>query len=80
MYFNRGNFYDFASLGSTMINYVNWMFLEKYTYPFEFSTVEMPYETYNGVNVRLRYVLKVTVTLGYAGSIIEYQDFVVILK
>uniref|UniRef100_A0A6N2KQ76 Arrestin-like N-terminal domain-containing protein n=1 Tax=Salix viminalis TaxID=40686 RepID=A0A6N2KQ76_SALVM len=60
--------------------YVNWMFLEKYTYPFEFSTVEMPYETYNGVNVRLRYVLKVTVTLGYAGSIIEYQDFVVILK
>lgn len=29
---------------------------ERKTYPFEFSTVEMPYETYNGVNVRLRYV------------------------
>ena len=28
---------------------------ERKTYPFEFSTVEMPYETYNGVNVRLRY-------------------------
>lgn len=27
---------------------------EKKTYPFEFSTVEMPYETYNGVHVRLR--------------------------
>ena len=27
---------------------------EKKTYPFEFSTVEMPYESYNGVNVRLR--------------------------
>lgn len=27
---------------------------ERKTYPFEFSTVEMPYETYNGVNVRLR--------------------------
>ncbi|KAF2299367.1 hypothetical protein GH714_031735 [Hevea brasiliensis] len=26
---------------------------ERKTYPFEFSTVEMPYETYNGVNVRL---------------------------
>lgn len=23
-------------------------------YPFEFSSVEMPYESYNGVNVRLR--------------------------
>ncbi|XP_061952025.1 vacuolar protein sorting-associated protein 26A-like isoform X3 [Populus nigra] len=50
---------------------------ERKTYPFEFSTVEMPYETYNGVNVRLRYVLKVTVTRAYAGSIIESQDFVV---
>ncbi|XP_019436474.1 PREDICTED: vacuolar protein sorting-associated protein 26A-like isoform X2 [Lupinus angustifolius] len=50
---------------------------EKKTYPFEFSTVEMPYETYNGVDVRLRYVLKVTISRGYAGSIMEYQDFVV---
>jgi vacuolar protein sorting-associated protein 26 len=29
--------------------------LECKTYPFEFSTVEMQYESYNGVNVRLRY-------------------------
>ncbi|KAH9780260.1 vacuolar protein sorting-associated protein 26A [Citrus sinensis] len=50
---------------------------ERKTYPFEFSTVEMPYETYNGVNVRLRYVLKVTVSRGYGGSVVEYQDFVV---
>lgn len=27
---------------------------ERKTFPFEFSSVEMPYETYNGVNVRLR--------------------------
>lgn len=27
---------------------------ERKAYPFEFSTVEMPYESYNGVNVRLR--------------------------
>jgi hypothetical protein len=27
---------------------------ERKMYPFEFSTVEMPYETYNGTNVRLR--------------------------
>lgn len=29
---------------------------ERKTFQFEFSTVEMPYETYNGVNVRLRLV------------------------
>lgn len=28
---------------------------ERKTYPFEFSTVEMQYESYNGQNVRLRY-------------------------
>lgn len=30
---------------------------ERKTYPFEFPTVEMPYDTYNGVNVRLRYYI-----------------------
>ncbi|CAN8302033.1 unnamed protein product [Cochlearia groenlandica] len=60
MYFDRGNFYDFTSLVRELD--VPGEIYERKTYPFEFSTVEMPYETYNGVNVRLRYVLKVTVT------------------
>ncbi|CAI8608057.1 unnamed protein product [Vicia faba] len=75
MYFDRGNFYDFTSLVRELD--VPGEIYERKTYPFEFSTVEMPYETYNGVNVRLRYVLKVTINRGYAGSIVEYQDFVV---
>ncbi|KAA0041222.1 vacuolar protein sorting-associated protein 26A-like [Cucumis melo var. makuwa] len=75
MYFDRGNFYDFTSLVRELD--VPGEIYERKTYPFEFSTVEMPYETYNGVNVRLRYVLKVTISRGYAGSIVEYQDFVV---
>ncbi|XP_022158323.1 vacuolar protein sorting-associated protein 26A-like isoform X1 [Momordica charantia] len=74
MYFDRGNFYDFTSLVRELD--VPGEIYEKKTYPFEFSTVEMPYETYNGVNVRLRYVLKITISRGYAGSIVEYQDFV----
>ncbi|GFZ06396.1 vacuolar protein sorting 26B [Actinidia rufa] len=74
MYFDRGNFYDFTSLVRELD--VPDEIYERKTYPFEFSTVEMPYETYNGVNVRLRYVLKVTISRGYAGSIVEYQDFV----
>ncbi|EOA13763.1 hypothetical protein CARUB_v10026855mg [Capsella rubella] len=75
MYHDRGNFYDFTSLVREID--VPGEIYERKTYPFEFSSVEMPYETFNGVNVRLRYVLKVTVTRGYAGSIVEYQDFVV---
>ncbi|XP_012843239.1 PREDICTED: vacuolar protein sorting-associated protein 26A isoform X2 [Erythranthe guttata] len=75
MYFDKGNFYDFTSLVRELD--VPGEIYERKTFPFEFSTVEMPYETYNGVNVRLRYVLKVTISRGYAGSITEYQDFVV---
>ncbi|CAN6564699.1 unnamed protein product [Malus baccata var. baccata] len=75
MYFDRGNFYDFTSLVRELD--VPGEIYERKTYPFEFSTVEMPYETYNGVNVRLRYVLKVTISRGYGSSIVEYQDFVV---
>ncbi|KAK7843720.1 vacuolar protein sorting-associated protein 26a [Quercus suber] len=50
---------------------------ERKTYPFEFSTVEMPHESYNGVNVRLRYILKVTIGRNYVTNMVEYQEFVV---
>ncbi|XP_042958264.1 vacuolar protein sorting-associated protein 26A-like isoform X4 [Carya illinoinensis] len=50
---------------------------ERKTYQFEFSTVEMPHESYNGINVRLRYILKVTIGRNYISNIVECQDFVV---
>lgn len=75
LYFDRGNFYDFTSLVRELD--VPGELYERKTYPFEFSTVEMPYESYNGVNVRLRYVLKVTISRNYVGNIVEYQDLVV---
>lgn len=37
----------------------------------------MPYESYNGINVRLRYILKVTISRNYVNNIVEYMDFVV---
>lgn len=43
-------------------------------YGFDFSTVEKPYETYNGINVRLRYMCRVTITRNY-GSITKEFDF-----
>ncbi|KAI3722119.1 hypothetical protein L2E82_33147 [Cichorium intybus] len=52
IYFDRGNFYDFTSLVRELD--VPGELYERKTFPFEFSSVEMPYETYNGVNVRLR--------------------------
>ena len=84
LYFDRGNFYDFTSLGTCIrvgqvlmrrvcvcaFTYDNLSPLcllvvreldipgeisERKIYPFEFQRVEMPYESYNGVNVRLRY-------------------------
>lgn len=46
------------------------------TYPFEFST-EKPYECYSGINVRLRYLVRVTITRNYGGSIVKDADFLV---
>ncbi|GMN47088.1 hypothetical protein TIFTF001_016270 [Ficus carica] len=75
LYFDRGNFYDFTSLVRELD--VPGELYEKKKYPFEFSTVEMPHESYNGVNVRLRYILKVTISRNYVSNIVECQDFVV---
>ncbi|KAJ4724534.1 Vacuolar protein sorting-associated [Melia azedarach] len=75
LYFDRGNFYDFTSLVREID--IPGELYERKTYPFEFSTVEMPYESYNGINIRLRYVLKVTISRNYVSNIVECQDFVV---
>lgn len=75
LYFDRGNFYDFTSLVRELE--IPGEIYEKKTYPFEFSSVEMPYESYNGTNVRLRYILKVTIGRNYVGNIVEYRDFCV---
>ncbi|CAO2149838.1 unnamed protein product [Urochloa humidicola] len=76
LYFDRGNFYDFTSLVRELD--VPGEIYERKTFPFEFSTVEMPYESYNGTNVRLRYILKVTIGRNYVGNIVETRDFCVI--
>lgn len=48
-------------------------------YPFDFATVDKPYETYTGLNVRLRYFLRVTVTTktAYVPNIVAEQDLLV---
>ncbi|KAK4780117.1 hypothetical protein SAY87_016223 [Trapa incisa] len=73
--FDKGNFYDFTSLVRELD--VPGELYERKIYPFEFSNVEMPHESYNGVNVRLRFILKVTISRNIVGNIVECQDFVV---
>jgi len=43
-------------------------------YPFEFNG-EKVHESYSGINVRLRYFVRVTLTRNYNGSFIKEQDF-----
>ncbi|KAG8090509.1 hypothetical protein GUJ93_ZPchr0011g27985 [Zizania palustris] len=72
---DRGNFYDFTSLVRELD--IPGEIYERKTYPFEFPTVEMPYESYIGRSAELLYVLEVTITRHYAGSIVEYREFCV---
>jgi len=74
LYFDKGNPQKFTTLvrelesagtmGSTKV------------YPFEFST-EKPYETYSGMNCRLRYFVRVTMSRTYNNHVVEEKDFAV---
>eukprot|EP00475_Leptophrys_vorax_P035878 TRINITY_DN5972_c0_g1_i1.p1 TRINITY_DN5972_c0_g1~~TRINITY_DN5972_c0_g1_i1.p1 ORF type:complete len:303 (-),score=21.74 TRINITY_DN5972_c0_g1_i1:222-1130(-) len=73
LYFDRGNFYDFTSLVRELD--IPGEISQRKIYPFEFQNVEMQYESYNGVNVRLRYILRVTITRSYSSNIVKEKDF-----
>lgn len=53
-----------------------WLCLRQ-TYPFDFSATEKPHESYHGLNVRLRYFIRVTVTRNFSGNSVKEQDFLV---
>jgi vacuolar protein sorting-associated protein 26 len=44
------------------------------SYSFEFSGMEQPYESYDGLNVRVRYLLRVTVTRNLLLHVVKEQD------
>merc|ERR1712184_77456 len=73
---DRGNTHDFLFLvrhltgPETLTNSRN--------YEFEFPSVEKPYESYTGTNVRLRYFIKATVMRGFSTpNITRELDFCV---
>lgn len=71
--FDRGNFYDFINLVHNL-DAPGELSAAK-VYPFEFSRVEMQYESYNGVNARLRYLLRVTVARSYSSNLVKDFKF-----
>lgn len=74
LYYDRGNTMKFTSLVRELE--VPGTLTETQVYPFEFNT-EKPYETYSGINVRLRYLIRVVITRNYSPSITKDQDFIV---
>lgn len=45
------------------------------TFPFNFLNVEKAHESYNGINVRLRYFIKFVIARQYSSNVVEEQDF-----
>jgi hypothetical protein len=72
MFYERGSSHEFVSLSKELasageITGVN-------EFPFEFSKAEKQYESYQGINVRLRYFVRVTVTRGLASTVTTEKD------
>mmetsp|Transcript_13550 Transcript_13550/g.40367 ORF Transcript_13550/g.40367 Transcript_13550/m.40367 type:complete len:299 (+) Transcript_13550:230-1126(+) len=76
LFYDRGTYYDFTCILRELDT--PGALAQTTQYPFDFSNAEKPYESYNGLNVRLRYFIRVTVTRGQmSGNLIKEQDFVV---
>lgn len=69
----RGHVYDFTSLVRELD--VPGEILDRKVYAFEFPAVEMPYESYYGVHVKLRYILRVTVGRNFPSNIVAVNEF-----
>lgn len=60
MFYDRGNHYEFLSLAQELA--APGELRAAQTFDFEFKNVEKQYESYHGINVKLRYFVRVTMT------------------
>jgi hypothetical protein len=72
LFYDRGNHYEFTSLVKELAPAGE--LTENKTYPFEFMNVEKQYESYNGINVRLRYFLRFTISRSFQANITKEMD------
>jgi vacuolar protein sorting-associated protein 26 len=73
MYYDRSNDHEFTCSVLELEPPGSFAQGEK-NYPFEFPKVDKQYESYNGINVRLRYYLRVTISRNYASNIVKETD------
>ena len=59
MFYDRGNHHEFTSLVKELA--APGELMKDRTFDFEFQNVEKQHETYTGINVRLRYFVRVTI-------------------
>ncbi|KAJ5640539.1 vacuolar protein sorting-associated protein 26 [Penicillium herquei] len=69
MFYDRGNHYEFLSLVQELA--APGELLHPQSFPFNFKNVEKQYESYNGINVKLRYFVRVTVSRRMADVVRE---------
>ncbi|EON61335.1 hypothetical protein W97_00548 [Coniosporium apollinis CBS 100218] len=74
MFFDRGNHYEFLSLGQELAAPGDLQHPQ--TFEFNFKNVEKQYESYNGINVKLRYFVRVTVSRRMADVVREKDIWV----
>lgn len=74
MFYDRGNHYEFLSLGQELA--APGELQHPQTFPFNFKNVEKQYESYNGINVKLRYFVRVTVSRRIADVVREKDIWV----
>ncbi|CAG8005076.1 unnamed protein product [Penicillium olsonii] len=69
MFYDRGNHYEFLSLVQELA--APGELLHPQSFPFNFKSIEKQYESYNGINVKLRYFVRVTVSRRMADVVRE---------
>ena len=69
---DRSNNFDFVSLTRELEP--EGSLFETTNYRFDFSSVEKPYESYSGINVRLRYFVRATVSKSYGSSNMQIES------
>jgi len=72
MFYERGNTHEFISQSTPLAAPGEMSGVNEYA--FEFTKIEKQHESYNGINVRLRYFLRLTVTRGLASTVTVEKD------
>jgi len=56
LFYDRGDHFEFTSVSRELAP-AGTLTEPEVEFPFDFADIEKPYESYNGINVRLRFVL-----------------------